>query len=103
MKTTIKNISAKVTLLFFGLLSGVYAMAQDAASSQTQSNNTVSHTETTVPAPGAGMWYMNPIVWVVGGAVLLIIIILAVRGSSNTTVVRDGGPTRTTTTTIKES
>ena len=94
-------MSAKVFLLFFGLLSGIYAMAQDDGSStHTESNTAVSHTQS---AAAPAMWYTNPIVWVVGGAILLIVIILAVRSnSSSTTVVRDGGPTRTTTTTVRE-
>lgn len=102
MKTTIKNMSAKVFLLFFGLLSGVYAMAQDAPSSQTESHTAVSHSQSTTSAPDAAMWYANPIVWVVGGAVLLILIILAVRSGGGTTVVRDGGTSRTTTTTVRK-
>jgi len=106
MKRTIKNMTEKVLLLFFALLSGVYAMAQDAPSSQTESHSSVSQSQSTTQAPVAGMWYNNPIIWIVGGALLLIIIILAVRGSSSssssTTTSRDGGTSRTTTTTVKE-
>ncbi|MCW3122374.1 MAG: hypothetical protein JWQ38_1866 [Flavipsychrobacter sp.] len=102
MKTTIKNVSARVFLLFFSMLLGVYAMAQDAPSSQTESHAAVSHSESTTAAPDAAMWYANPIVWIVGGAVLLILIILAVRSGGGTTVVRDGGSSRTTTTTVRK-
>ena len=108
MKQTIKNMSAKVFLLFFTLLSGVYAMAQDAPTSHTESNVETSHSQTTTAVPDAGMWYTNPIVWVIGGAVLLIVIILAVRGGggggtrSSTVTTRDGGISSSTTTTVRE-
>jgi hypothetical protein len=105
MKRTIKNTTEKIFLLFFALLSGAYAIAQDAPASTTESHTSVSHAESATTSPDASMWYNNPIVWVIGGAVLLIIIILAVRGSSSSsssTTTRDGGTSRTTTTTVKE-
>lgn len=98
MKQTMKNMSARAFLLFFALVSGAYAMAQDASTSQTESHAAVSHFESTAQVPV--MWYTNPIVWVVGGAILLIIIILAVRSGGGTTVIRDGGVSRRTTTTV---
>ena len=108
MKRTIKNVAPKISLLFFGLLSGMYAFAQDASTTQSESNTTVSHTQSTTQVPDAAMWYTNPIVWVIGAAVLLIVIILAVRSgggsSSSTTTTRDGGISRTSTstTTVRE-
>lgn len=61
--------------------------AQDSTST---SRSTTITTETTT----TNDWYMQPWVWIVGGAVLLIILVALLRGNSNkevskTTVIKD--------------
>jgi flagellar biosynthesis/type III secretory pathway M-ring protein FliF/YscJ len=78
--------------LFFVLLLGIIqfsAFAQD-------STGTVKTTTTSTTTTTTTDWYMQPWVWIVGGAVFLIIIVALVRGNSSsdkevsrTTVIKD--------------
>ncbi len=83
MKRVCCNTYRTLMLVVFSL-SGVLSFAQDTAVSRT----TITTKETT-----STEFYMQPWVWVVGGAVLLIILVALFRGNSNTT---------TKTTVIKE-
>jgi hypothetical protein len=99
MKNTIKGMGSKMFLLSLGLLFNVYAFAQDAGSTTTESNATVNHTAsstTTAPAAAPG-WLSNPIVWVAGGAVLLVLILIAVLSRNNSNKSQISRSTTTTT------
>jgi hypothetical protein len=86
MKQLCKFISIKAfaIILFFSLLQTLIFGQDGGSNSVTTTTHTVSQT-----------WYMQPWVWVVGGAVFIIIIIALVRGGGRTDRVN---VTKTTTT-----
>ncbi|MEO7984498.1 MAG: hypothetical protein ABI688_10490 [Bacteroidota bacterium] len=90
MKKVNLSLAFKSFLLFlFGSLQVMIAAAQD--NTNTNSTHTTTVTKETTTSTD---WYMQPWVWIVGGAVLLIILVALLRGNSNkevtrTTIVRD--------------
>lgn len=100
MKTTIQNATLKLFSLIMLLTAGFDVLAQEATGSSETTTKSYHSSSSVSTAPDPGAWYMNPIVWVIGGVVLLLIIIMAVRGgnTSSNTVSR----TTTTTTTLRE-
>lgn len=61
-------------LLAFLLMTAVQVIAQDSTSTSTTTTTTTATQE---------QWYVQPWVWVVGGAVLLLLLVALLRGGSS--------------------
>jgi hypothetical protein len=79
MKQLIKAVGLKIFLAVIAVLSGsCFVIAQDAGSSTV----TTTHTESQA-------WYVQPWVWIVGGAVFILILVALVSGKrSDVTVTK---------------
>ncbi len=74
MKHLIKTrIFKPASMLFFLMVTGAIALAQD--STVTSSKSSIATTETTT-------WYAEPWVWAVGGLVFILLIVALVKGNS---------------------
>ena len=102
MRSAIQGARIKLFVLVACLFSSLYSMAQDNAGTTSQTSSTATHSESTTAAPDMTMWYMNPVVWVIGGLLLIIIIVAITRSGKKT--VSDSEVSRTTTvrTQVKE-
>lgn len=89
MKKTSLSIASRCIMTFLFTCMQVMLWAQDSTSTSSSHSTTVTKETTTTTD-----WYMQPWVWVVGGAVLLIILVALFRGNSTkevtrTTIVKD--------------
>lgn len=71
MKTGFLHSAVILVMLF---LTQTIAWAQDTTSTATTTTRTTTENQT---------WYVQPWVWIVGGAVLILIIVALVRGNSS--------------------
>ena len=73
MKTMISKLKYKMTLLVMMVMSTVYAIAQEGA---TSSSHTSTSSSTTTGPDTTELWYNAPWVWIVGAGVVLLILFL---------------------------
>ena len=73
IKTQAKNLYDKVAIVFTLLLFSMYSVAQD---------KKIDVTIGTKPDNG-GNFFMQPWVWIVGGAVFILLLIALLRGNSS--------------------
>lgn len=73
IKTQVKNLYDKVAIVFAMLLFSMYSVAQD---------KKIDVNIGTKPDNG-GNFFMQPWVWIVGGAVFILLLIALLRGNSS--------------------
>jgi hypothetical protein len=95
MKTLIKNLSYKISMLFVLLLSGAYAFAQGGITAE---KTATSSTTTDNVIDTSDMWYNAPWVWILAAGIVLLVLFLIFRGGGSDGTRR---VTRTTTTTYR--